>query len=54
MLMLLYEGVTRKRLSGRAFQVVQQVGLLLILLLFVLIMWRDIARLFLRVNRPGL
>lgn len=53
MLLLLYEGVTRKRLSGRAIQVMQQVGVLFILALFVLIMWRDVARLFLRVNQPG-
>ncbi len=53
MLLLLYEGITRRRLSGRAIQVMQQVGVLFILALFVLIMWRDVARLFLRVNQPG-
>ena len=53
MLLLLYEGITRRRLSGRAVQIVQQVGILFILALFVLIMWRDVARLFLRVNQPG-
>ncbi len=54
MLMLLYEGISRKRLSGRSVQIIQQVGLLIILVLFVLIMWRDVSRLFLRVNQPGL
>lgn len=53
MLLLLYEGIKRRRLSGRAIQVMQQVGVLFILALFVLIMWRDVARLFLRVNQPG-
>ncbi len=51
MLLLLYEGVFRRRPSARAVQAAQRIGLLVILVLFVLIMWRDLSRIFLRVTR---
>jgi regulator of sigma E protease len=45
---ILIEGIRGKPLSGKGIQIAQQTGLLIILLLFALIMWKDLSRLFLR------
>jgi len=47
-LFILIEGIRGRPLSGKGLQVAQQAGLLVILLLFALIMWKDLSRLFLR------
>lgn len=47
-LFLLYEGIARRPMSRRAILIAQQVGLSLIFLLMVLIMWKDLSRIFLR------
>jgi regulator of sigma E protease len=48
--LILIEGIRGRPLSGKKVQLAGQIGLLLILLLFTLIMWKDISRLFLRVR----
>ncbi len=43
---LIIEGITRKKLQGRAMEIAIMVGWLLIFGLFILTMWNDLARVF--------
>ena len=46
LLILIIEGITRRKLQGRGMEIAIMLGWLLILGLFVLTMWNDIARVF--------
>ena len=46
LLILIIEGITRRKLQGRAMEISIMVGWLLILGLFILTMWNDLARVF--------
>ena len=46
LLILIIEAITRRKLQGRAMEIAIMVGWLLILGLFVLTMWNDLARVF--------
>ncbi len=46
LLILIIEGVTRRKLQGRAMEIAIMVGWALILGLFILTMWNDLARVF--------
>ena len=46
LLILIIEGITRRKLQGRGMEIAIMVGWLLILGLFVLTMWNDLARVF--------
>jgi len=46
LLILIIEAITRRKLQGRAMEIAIMVGWILILCLFLLTMWNDIARVF--------
>ncbi|MFQ6696152.1 MAG: RIP metalloprotease RseP [Alphaproteobacteria bacterium] len=46
LLILLIEAITRRKLQGRGMEIAIMIGWLLILALFVLTMWNDLARVF--------
>ncbi len=46
LLILIIEGITRRKLQGRGMEIAIMIGWLLILGLFVLTMWNDLARVF--------
>ena len=46
LLILIIEGITRRKLQGRGMEIAIMVGWLLILGLFILTMWNDLARVF--------
>jgi regulator of sigma E protease len=52
-LILLYEGITRRRPSRRGVQIALRISLMLILAFFVFIVWQDLSRVFLRMSRTG-
>lgn len=46
LLILIIEGITRRKLQGRGMEIAIMIGWLLILGLFILTMWNDLARVF--------
>ena len=46
LLILIIEAITRRKLQGRAMEIAIMFGWLLILGLFILTMWNDLARVF--------
>ena len=46
LLILIIEGITRRKLQGRGMEIAIMIGWLFILGLFVLTMWNDLARVF--------
>ena len=46
LLILIIEGITRRKLQGRGMEIAIMCGWVLILGLFILTMWNDLARVF--------